>query len=315
MSFDDTIQDDSGNDVETSVLGTPVASSDGAIGGAFAFDDTAEPRQYLILEDTAALQFGEITDFSVSLWVRTESPLTDNRDNGGTNYDPAIISNKDWNSGGNPGWVIAANSSNGNNGAGNLEWNIGDGDSRADFDTTDAVINDGIWHHILVSHDRDDVATFYLDGRQLGAVDIAGIGDIDSGLTTNIATDGTEGIGWENWFPGELDDLAIWKRVVSPDEVAAIFTAGAAGNSAIGGSAAAFEIGTVTYSENPRELHLTWPSRASRTYSIEASINLRSWTELEDGLSPGDGGSTTFTVPIDPPDLGEQYYRVISNPG
>ncbi|MGK0184519.1 MAG: hypothetical protein ACI9R3_000291 [Verrucomicrobiales bacterium] len=315
LSFDAAILDESGNEVMTDITGEPTATSDGAIGGAYTFDDTADPRQYLVLEDSKILQFGESTDFSVSIWVRTTSPLTDNRDNGGTNFDPAIISNKDWNSGLNPGWVIAANSSNGSNGEGNLEWNIGDGSVRADFDPTGAVINDGDWHHIAVSHDRDDVARFYLDGVELGSVDISAIGDIDSGLTTNVATDGTEGTGWENWFPGDLDDLAIWRRVISPEEVALIHSSGVSGTSAVGGSGEAFAIDTMTYSQSPGGLTLSWPSRSSRSYAIESSTDLKIWVELDDGLSPGEGGRTTFTVPVDPAATKEQYVRVISNPG
>ena len=311
LSFDDTIEDGSGNGVEVSVEGTPV-SVEGAIGAAFEFDDTADPHQYLILEDVEALQFGETADFSVSLWLRTESPLTDNQDNGGTNFDPAIISNKDWNSGGNPGWVIAANSSNANsNGDGNLEWNIGDGGARADFDTTNALINDGKWHHILVSHDRDDVAIFYLDGERLGEVDISGIGDIDSGFTTNIATDGAEGGTWQNWFPGALDDIAIWRRVVSPEEVATIFTAGASGSSAIGGSGVPFAITRISYRATEREVVLNWPSRRSRTYAIETSPTMDGWMELEDGLNGGDDGTATYIDTNIGADTRVRYYRII----
>ena len=69
-----------------------------------------------------------------------------------------------------------------------------------------------------MSHDRDENAVFYLDGNQVGEVDISGIGDIDSDLPTNVGTDGAEGATWENWFPGALDDVAIWRRVVSAED-------------------------------------------------------------------------------------------------
>ncbi len=228
LRLDGDFLDRSPNPLTTTVSGTPLPAA-GRIGQAYQFTDTADPRQFLSLEDADALRFGEDIDFSISLWVQSTSAFTDNRENGGTNYDPAIISNKDWNSGGNPGWVIAANSSNQGGGIGNLEWNIGDGGSRADFDQTNVQINDGEWHHILVSHDRDGDAVFYLDGIQVGTVNIAGIGDIDSDLPTNIGTDGTEGTGWENWFPGSLDDVAIWRRVVTPAEVSIIHANGLQG--------------------------------------------------------------------------------------
>ena len=311
LSFDDSIEDESGNDTGTDVQGSPT-TVDGAIGGAFAFDDTADPRQYVILEDTEALQFGEATDFSVSFWVQSDNPMTDNRDNGGTNFDPAMISNKDWNSGGNPGWVISANSSNAqSNGEGHLEWNFSDGSSRVDFDTTDALINDGDWHHVLVSHDRDDVAAFYLDGRSLGEVDISGIGDINSDLTTNIATDGAEGGTWENWFPGAIDDLAIWRRVVSPEEVATIHTAGTTGGSAIGGADGSFAVTTVTFRATEKEVALSWRAGGSKTYAIEMSENLANWTELEDGVEGGGDNMATFTDTNIPVGTRVRYYRII----
>ena len=228
LGFDGDFVDRSPSSITGTVSGAPL-SVDGRVGQSFQFDDMAEPRQYVSMGDSEALRFGAETDFSVSLWVKSTSAFTDNRESGGTNYDPAIISNKDWNSGVNPGWVIAGNSSNQGNGIGNLEWNIGDGSARADFDQTNLQINDGDWHHILVSHDRDENAVFYVDGNQVGEVDISGIGDIDSDLPTNVGTDGAEGATWENWFPGALDDVAIWRRVVSAEEVATIFQNGQQG--------------------------------------------------------------------------------------
>ncbi|NCF85099.1 MAG: hypothetical protein GWQ08_06145 [Verrucomicrobiaceae bacterium] len=228
LGFDGDFVDRSPSSITGTVSGAPL-SVDGRVGQSFQFDDMAEPRQYVSMGDSEALRFGTETDFSVSLWVKSTSAFTDNRESGGTNYDPAIISNKDWNSGVNPGWVIAGNSSNQGNGIGNLEWNIGDGSARADFDQTNLQINDGDWHHILVSHDRDENAVFYVDGNQAGEVDISGIGDIDSDLLTNVGTDGAEGATWENWFPGALDDVAIWRRVVSAEEVATIFQNGQQG--------------------------------------------------------------------------------------
>ena len=302
----DEVADESGNDLGTELLGDP-SQVEGAIGSAVEFDDTADPRQYIILEDSEDLQFGDSVDFSVSFWINTNSPLTDNRGNGGTNYDPAIISNKDWNSGLNPGWVISGNSSNAGNGDGHLEWNIGDGSVRADFDTTDALLNDGNWHHVAVTHDRDSLAVFYLDNRKLGEVDISSVGDIDSGFTTNIATDGAEGATWENWFPGAIDDLAIWRRALASNEVSEIYQKGIAGSSFLDDTAP-FEIQHVTLDLNTRTLTLTWPNLLGRTFSVEKSDDLRNWTELEDGISSGDQ-VIVFESDVSQ-DFNTQFYRV-----
>lgn len=52
---------------------------------------------HVVLGTADDLNFGDATDFSVALWVKTT----------GWQDDAAMISNKDWNSGSNTGWVIA----------------------------------------------------------------------------------------------------------------------------------------------------------------------------------------------------------------
>ena len=64
---------------------------------------------------------------------------------------------KNWNSGGNEGFVIAANTN------GDWKFNIGDGSSRIDLDG--GAIDDGDWHHIAVTYDANGTKAVYQDGR------------------------------------------------------------------------------------------------------------------------------------------------------
>ncbi|MFC4993088.1 LamG-like jellyroll fold domain-containing protein [Rubritalea tangerina] len=211
------------------------ASNDGTLAGspqyvthnngqALEFQDTASPHQFINLGSPSSLDFGSDTDFSVAVWVNNSGGFSDNRASGGSADDPSIISNKDWNSGVNKGWIIAAGAN------GRWQWNIGDGSSRVDYDGPAGEINDGNWHLLVVTHDRDGNATLYYDGAQVAIRDISSIGDINSGLATAIATDGTLGTNWPNWFTGKIDNPMIWNRVISANEVTALFN-GETGNS------------------------------------------------------------------------------------
>lgn|GEM_PF-6095738 len=71
---------------------------------------------------------------------------------------PALVTNKDWNSGGNPGWVIYANRNV-------LGVNMGDGKgNRIDFEnSTTPAVDDNRWHHIYLTVDRKGDAKLYQD--------------------------------------------------------------------------------------------------------------------------------------------------------
>jgi hypothetical protein len=303
LPFDGDSEDHSANGLSTALSGAPDLTT-GQIGEAYEFDDTALPHQYVNAHNPAELQFGTSVDFSVSLWMKSTSLFDDNRGNGGTNYDPAIISNKDWNSGLNAGWVIAGNASNaGFNGMGNLEWNIGDGSNRVDFDATNVPVNDGVWHHIVVTHDRDGDAEFFLDGRKVGSATISHLGNIDSGLPTCVATDGTLGTVWESRFPGAIDDVAIWRRLLTTEEMTSLYTRGLRGESAVGGINHSLVITGIDRSPlDPSMLRLTWPGTPGKVYDIlinpDLSLAVSDWAGLDGSQDiPADlSGTNTLDI-------------------
>jgi hypothetical protein len=93
-------------------------------------------------------------------------------------------------------------------------------------------INDGNWHHLVFVLDRNKQASIYLDGNLAKAFKISGTvtsaaKTIDTGLAATIGQDPT-GIYQESGS-GDIDDLAVWTRALSPLEAAQVFTAGNAG--------------------------------------------------------------------------------------
>lgn len=189
--------------------------------GTGALDLTyADDTEFVTFSNSLSdLHFGADTDFSISLWVqRVVNPTV------GVS-DPSLIGNKDWDSGSNFGYVIAANDDG-------WEWNYrGASAGRVDFDDGQNLPAN-VWQHIAVTHDRDGVASFYQNGILLGTRDIANRGNIDTNaldppLTTNIGQDGTGSYGPK--LTHNLDDIGIWRRALTGPEIFTIAIKGAAG--------------------------------------------------------------------------------------
>lgn len=146
------------------------------------------------------LNFRYTDDFSVGLWVNTTA----------TNSDPSIIGDKDWGSGSNPGFVFAFEGDTWKMNAGGL--------SRIDIDG--GVINDGNWHFLAATFDRDGNATIYQDGVSMGSTDMSGVGDMSNGNPIRLAQDGTGAYG--DWFAGLIGEVYIYDYVLSGEEIANI---------------------------------------------------------------------------------------------
>ncbi|MDQ8736118.1 alkaline phosphatase family protein [Paenibacillus sp. LHD-38] len=198
LKFDNNAVDSSTSAVSAVVNGNPEFVQ-GRIGQAIRFKS---PGQYVDLGARDEFRFGESADFSVAFWIKSEGIIG----------DPSIISNKDWNSGSNTGWILAVN------GSGGLIWNYKTSQSSR-LDTTLPNVADNKWHHIVVSHDRKNgSARFYKDGILIKTVDISGMkGTLDSPYTTKIGQDGTGKYG--STLTAQVDDMQIYRNVMTETEV------------------------------------------------------------------------------------------------
>lgn len=141
--------------------------------------------------------FGTTQDFTIEFWIKAN------------NYtgDPALISNKNWGGGTNPGFVISAQSGK--------FWkvNIGDGTDRLDIEG--GYLQPGTWHHLAVSFDRDGLMTAYEDGAVVGYEKMQNINSITSGLPFVINQDGTTTYSLK--FDGSYRDIRVWNSVIPND--------------------------------------------------------------------------------------------------
>ncbi|WP_051620255.1 S-layer homology domain-containing protein [Paenibacillus sp. UNC451MF] len=218
MLFDNNFTDSSSNPLTATAVGNPTFVN-GRIGNAINLQKTSSVKQYVNLGKPASLQMGTNKNFTLAFWIK--SP--------GLTSDPAIISNKNWSTGGNTGYAVVLKNST-------LSWNYRTaGESRLDADIPNVA--DGSWHHIVISHDRaTGRVDFYKDGSPVtvtkvrgnnynniaSTMDIQGLtGTLDANLDTNIGNDGTG--NYDSNLDVTLDDVQILGRAITAQEAADIY--------------------------------------------------------------------------------------------
>ncbi|GLX67191.1 LamG-like jellyroll fold domain-containing protein [Paenibacillus glycanilyticus] len=216
LHLENNTQDSSPKLLNVTTVGNP-SFVKGRVGQAISISSTSSNKQYLSLGNQ--VQLGTSQNFSISFWVKASS----------VTGDPALISNKNWASGSNAGYVLALKGTT-------LKWNYNtQGGSRVDADIP-GVVN-GAWQHIVISHDRaSGRVDFYKNGEPVAVSKAYGdyyngitsamsigtrTGTLDSGLPTNIGNDGTGNYGIP--LDAQLDEVMFINRAVTPEEVAEIY--------------------------------------------------------------------------------------------
>jgi hypothetical protein len=182
----------------------------------FISDENTPARQtllYKIADDTqyAIVPYSEDFDiplgrsFTVETWIWVDPVISS---------DPSFISNKDWDSGGNNGWNMAAKS-------GTWDVNIAD-DTRARTDFDPPTLNDQRWHHVgfVVDGDARTIAV-WTDDLVQGPIPLEGAGPTinPDNFPLAFAQDGTE--GYPAKFPGMLDEIRIYHAALDMETVKA----------------------------------------------------------------------------------------------
>jgi len=152
--------------------------------------------EYISVQDSESLDLGT-SDFTLECWLKTTSQgylrIMDKRD-------------------ASSGFTLSVNTSE----KINLELNDGSGNSGFSGNT---AVNDGNWHHVIVSADRSANAKFYLDGALDDTDDIsAKNGSLNSVSTLFIGADAPNGDSL--FFNGSIDEVRIYKgKALSATEV------------------------------------------------------------------------------------------------
>lgn len=161
---------------------------------------------YVVLNSDLGAQFGNNTDFAMSLWVKYSS----------FTGDPAFLSNKDWDSGANTGINFALQTV----GGGSLDLNTkAVGGVRRDIEPFGGV-GPSVWHHMLVNVDRDGRTLLYINGALYGEVTQSSVGSFDGISNWTFFNDGTGDYQQGNATNLMLDEFGAWSRLLTLDEIA-----------------------------------------------------------------------------------------------
>jgi hypothetical protein len=213
LKFDGNYTDASGRGNNGTPVGAPKFIQ-GQIGQALRYSTATDGNgvvtnaNYVTLGTPNDLLFGSNTSFSVAFWVR----LPDGYVKGDLPFFDSAI-----NSANNQGFTFAPSYQ-----LGGWQWGleeiVGGVTNNVNVIGPDNSINDGVWHHFAVTFDRTaEIALTYLDGEQVNSTSIASVGTFDN---TNSITIGQDPTGiYPEAGSADLDDLGVWRRVLSPLEI------------------------------------------------------------------------------------------------
>ena len=163
-----------------------------------------------------------ISAFTIGFWVRTDASCSQGVSNGAT-----VLGNKNYDSGSNAGLIVSLWASC------EMRFNAGSGNSRAD--SNGYSLSAGQWAYVALVVDKASLKmTGYVfdpvKGTQTGSTALttaitAQLGGLGNGISLN--EDGT-GLYYQRWSASprgamDFNDLALWNRALSADELASIF--------------------------------------------------------------------------------------------
>jgi hypothetical protein len=176
--------------------------------GPYSFDGQTHAVE---VPDQPFLHFGE-ESFSISAWIKTASQT-----------DLAVILDKRVETSGPlRGYVVA-------NYNGKLLLQLADANGRGwtNYESA-AFIADDQWHHIAITVDRQapDGIRYYVDGQEVGPR--ANPTGRSGSLTTTVPlTIGrrSDHPNWPGYFRGSLADVALFRSVLTPEQIEALAAA------------------------------------------------------------------------------------------
>src|SRR3989344_756706 len=203
-----TVYDRSGQGNNGTLTNGPAATI-GKIGQAFNFfPGGADTDAYVNIGDpvSGALDFGS-GDFSVGLWMKGAGYSSQ-----GSSVN-VILAKRSYNGAG-AGYGFSYASTN------KLDFVISNGTTLYYASSVLATVNDNTWHYYLGLR-SGNVSYLYIDGVLSGTTTVSGSASTNIGLVV-----GSDGVTSRN-TNGVVDDVRIYSRALSPEEVQRLYLMGA----------------------------------------------------------------------------------------
>ena len=186
---------------------SPTWISNGKIGGAYEFDGAND-----FIEVTHHTSLTPTTNLTVSAWI--------NANEWEANYwEGVIVSKNDWASGAN-GYVLRTGDS------GKLSFNIGDGSDWYDSVTT-SIMSTSTWYHVVGVFNGTACIT-YINGVERDVEAFSSITINPSSYNLNVGRGNYDTPN--RLFNGSIDEVQIYNRSLSAQQISALYSAGNIGN-------------------------------------------------------------------------------------
>ncbi|WDE01223.1 LamG-like jellyroll fold domain-containing protein [Thalassomonas actiniarum] len=159
----------------------------------------------------AFLDLSTEQDFSISAWVKPDA---------GISGEPILISNKYYY---NSKWGFAFTLAN--NGTA-IKAFVGSYDHQNHVDKSKSVIGgdinltDGQWHHVAVTFGfTENAMKLYIDGKLVGETDLTGLSGEINKYESAIGDGSGGGNGSSQSYKGYMDELRLYRKSLSADEI------------------------------------------------------------------------------------------------
>ena len=218
--FENNIDPAVGSVIGSSPGGLPVYTSEGRVGSALRLTGSNP----ICFGKPEALRFGTDRDFTIAFWLRTDkiqngrAPIFGNKKQGGNvklgeNPEPGVLLE---------GNIITYENNN-------LNFSLGDAFHHHNIDCL-VYKPDSRWYFVAMTLDHDGDACLYLgypDGNlAFVAQRLCHFGNLNN-LDWYLGQDGT-GFASDPYI-GDVDELMIWERPLSYDEINALYRKGSEG--------------------------------------------------------------------------------------
>ena len=197
----DPTPDSSGNGNDGNIEGATWQDTGCINEGCYNFDDSGN---YINVGNPAILSLGT-SDFTLSAWVKVNGAI------GETYYifNKKIYSNR--------GYTLYVNV------AGKVSLIMEDDDSGGVGVSSSSIINDGKWHLITATIDRDTIGKMYVDGVLKGSqTGITSAEESTIDVSNNFVIGARSDLGG-SFFDGSIDEVRIYNKALSEDAIKALY--------------------------------------------------------------------------------------------
>lgn len=190
---------DSSTNANTGTLTGGPAWTTGQIGSAVDFDGTDD---YVTVADADALDVADSTHFTLTGWFNRDTFTADH----------TIIAKRNGQAAGDTGYVLYVDDANDD-----VVFEVSDGTDEYSRTSTSSFTSSG-WQHVAAVFDDTLGMTIYINGTVKQDAASGTLGNIGSLANTVAFRSGAESDAGSP-FDGKLDEIRLYNRVLSPDEV------------------------------------------------------------------------------------------------